>query len=331
MHWIPILLALAGALAFLPHLRRSTELVRVRNAFLFGAGGPESFDWIPGHEPEGYKLERRPPSPPFVAACEALGLAHIEDDWQRALAIGRHLLSAVRPNVGGPIQAGLEETYRRIVADGHGYCADFVDVFTALALTAGLQVRVWAFSFDGFGGHGHTFNEVWDRAAGQWRAIDVYNNYFFADADGRPMSAAAFRRELLAEAPCYRLVPVAAEVRPGFVHEAVGRGYYARGAAQWYLWWGVNVFSLAADPVVAWLGRRSTMMAQACAMLRGLHPQIRALRSVENEATCRRMLCLRRRLTLGIIALLAGVAGTGLTLPAGADGAEEHDAAARIR
>src|SRR3712207_6947241 len=48
----------------------------------------------------------------------------------------------------------LEPTYEVIRNTGRGYCGDYADVYTALALAAGLSVRSWAFSFDGFGGRG---------------------------------------------------------------------------------------------------------------------------------------------------------------------------------
>src|SRR5690606_37056993 len=96
------------------------------------------------------------------------------DDWRTALRIGSHLLQGVISNrgSGGPIQGSLSETLRRITERGDGYCGDYVDAFTALATEAGLFTRSWAFSFDGFGGHGHIFNEIWDRQAGTWRMID---------------------------------------------------------------------------------------------------------------------------------------------------------------
>lgn len=308
MTWLPILLLLAGVLAFLPFVLRGSELVRVRNAFLFDAAAAEDFEWIPGSEPPSFKRELNAPGSTFVQACESLQIDQIEGDWQRALVLGRHLLSAVGEEPGGPIQAGLEETYRRIVGEGQGYCADFVDVYAALALAAGLQVRIWAFSFDGFGGHGHTFNEVWDEADREWKAIDVYNNYLFIDEDGKPMSASAFHRDLLSTTPSYRLWPVAGDARPGFIYENVARDYYARGATQWYLWMGVNVFSVATDPVVRWLSRYSNMLAQLMAMARGLHPRILVVEMRENRAFCGRMKALRRRLSFSGLAMAVGAA-----------------------
>src|SRR5690606_30495889 len=111
--------------------------------------------------------ERVPPSEHFTEIVSENGLVIPDDDWQTALNIGRHLLSGVATHggSGGAVQAGLSETYRRITEKGEGYCGDFVDSFTALATTAGLFTRAWAFSFDGFGGHGHVLNEVWDRHA----------------------------------------------------------------------------------------------------------------------------------------------------------------------
>jgi hypothetical protein len=45
-------------------------------------------------------------------------------------------------------------------------------------------------SFDGYGGDGHAFNEVWDRARNKWLFIDSFNSFFVTDPDGQPLSAA---------------------------------------------------------------------------------------------------------------------------------------------
>ena len=310
MFWICLIVGVAALATLLPYLVRGTELVRLRNALLLRSGAADCADWVPGEEPADFKLEHQPPSQRFAVAVSRLGLDAAASDWDKALLIGRHLLASVKPDQGVPIQGDLDETHARIVERGDGYCGDFVDAFAALAIAAGLHVRTWAFSFDGFGGHGHTISEVWDDSAGRWRAIDVFNNYFFADDRGEPMSASEFRA-VLASGADYRFVPVADGIRPGFIHEEVGRAYYARGAGQWYLWWGSNVFSYDRDPLVARAGAVSQKLAQLAAIARGVHPQVCVLETAANAHLYQRMRRLRVRI---IVACSVSAAAFGAAL-----------------
>ena len=75
------------------------------------------------------------------------------DDWKAALALANHLVEHAGDR--GAVQDDPLTTYRKI-RQGYGYCADFVKVYLALAHAGGLSARQWAFSFDEFGGHGHT-------------------------------------------------------------------------------------------------------------------------------------------------------------------------------
>ena len=71
-----------------------------------------------------------------------------------------------------------------------GNCGDCTDVFTAMAHASGIVARQWSFAFDGYGGNGHIFNEVWDDQAGKWRALGLYNKYLSIDpATAEPLSA----------------------------------------------------------------------------------------------------------------------------------------------
>ncbi|HMW78092.1 MAG TPA: transglutaminase-like domain-containing protein, partial [Rhodocyclaceae bacterium] len=177
----------------------SSEAVRLRNALLYDGVVPvAALNWSPSAPPLDYLQETTGLPEPLRGFADTVKLAPAAGNWAKARTIADHLQA--RLSDGGPIMAGLEETYRRIVEDGAGYCGDFADVFAALATAAGIPNRRWSFSFDGYGGHGHIFNEVWDDSAGRWRAIDVFNNYVFVDAaSGEPLSALEFRAALRGE------------------------------------------------------------------------------------------------------------------------------------
>jgi hypothetical protein len=294
------LLGTTGALA--PHFTSSTELVRMRNALLMQDDSDARFDWTPAAIPADFLLERHSPDPRFAAAVREMHLEKLGSDWDRALAIGSHLLSRVTPRSGGPIQSDLNTTYQRIVDKGQGYCGDFVDVFTGLALAAGIPVRAWAFSFDGFGGHGHIFNEIWDRDAGKWKMIDVFNNYYFVGPEGTPLSALEFRSALQRNAPGLRMLPVDARAPPGYRHEDKAWDYYRRGLPEWYLWWGNNVFSYDRSPFVRTLGGASRSLEQLGGIAAGVHPGIKVLPSADNAPQRQSMQRLRMHL-LAVVAL----------------------------
>jgi hypothetical protein len=222
------------------------------------------------------------------------------DDWQTALRIGRHLLSAGKSATADrPIQANLAETYRRIVEDGEGYCGDYADVFTALATAAGVFSRPWAFSFDGFGGRGHIFNEVWDRHSGNWRMVDVYQNHYVVDLTGEPLSAAAFRKAL-AENSTIRFVPIEVAARAHWPIPQKAFDYFRRGLPEWYQWWGNNVFEYDSHPAVQFFGAASRALEQLAGIAVGVHPRIRVLHSEENARQRQAMAGLARH--LGILA-----------------------------
>lgn len=294
---------LLGAVALVPHFKDSAELVRMRNALLLD-DEPAAHDWTPDHVPDGFALERAAPNPLYVEIVAREGLRVDGQDWETALAIARHLLAhgGLR---GTAIQSDLDDSYRRITADGIGYCGDFADVFTGLANAAGLFSRPWAFSFDGFGGQGHIFNEVWDRAERRWIMLDVFNNIYFADPSGRPLSAAALRDALVAGEPVV-LVPIEPAAAPGFKYEDKALEYYRRGLAGWYMWWGNNVFENDQAPLVRALGSTHRALEQLGGIAAGVSPRVRILHDDANRAE--REALSRLRLHLHVLAASAGLA-----------------------
>jgi hypothetical protein len=307
------LLSLLLTASLAPHLTTSTELVRLRNALLLQTE-PASHEWTPAAPPPGFAIESAPPLPLYVDAVARDALRVEGDDWATALRIGRHLLVEGKRG-GGPIQLGLEETYLRITTRGEGYCGDFADSFTGLATAAGLFSRSWAFSFDGYGGHGHIFNEIWDGQNGRWIMVDVFNNFYVVNAAGQPLSATAFRKALLSADPAVQLVPVKPEAMPGFARVEKAFEYYRRGLPEWYMWWGNNVFEYDREPLVRLLGRAQHALEQLGGVAAGVHPHIRLLASADNTPQREAMAWLRvRLLAIVVLSLFATVCLIGWLL-----------------
>lgn len=274
--------------------------VRLRNALLLDAAHDGDFTWTPQNYPADFRRECKPATDDFVAIVDGLALIGL-DDWEKALRLAAHLVE--RAEDKGPIQDDLVASYRGIRA-GYGYCADFVKVFLALAHAAGLDARQWAFSFDGFGGHGHTFVEVFDHRRGQWLFLDPHNNIHVVDAEsGAPLSALEFRESLLGRRGAVRMQPNGPG-RLGYIHEDKAFDYFRRGAAEWYLWWGNAVFSYYAHPLVRAAGRVSRTLAHFVANVAGVQPHIRIYPATESREAAQRMFALRLRLKLCAVAAL---------------------------
>lgn len=282
--WIGAALLLLALALIAPHLASGTEMVRLRNAMSLGSDLTASDDWTPPAVPADFKVETVAPDAYFIEVARRLGLDDQPDDWSRAQAITRHLHTSAPNLVGGPIQRNLQETHRRIVGQGEGYCGDFVRVFQALAYAAGMTVRPWAFSFDGFGGHGHIWVEVWSRQHGRWLLVDVYDNYYFTDGESVPVSAAAFRSAMLERSPRLAMARIVPEARPGYEIESKAWDYFRRGLDQWYAPWGSNVQSVDAAWLVRALGAVSRAGEGLGALAMGLQPQVRLLPTATNTS-----------------------------------------------
>lgn len=283
-----ILLAYMIWLAYPP-----SEAVRLRNALLLRRGGEEDFSWTPDTVPMDFQKERLPPSTDYATIVRSLGVEEMRLDWDKARTLAAHLVEYAGDK--GPIRSDLSTTYRRI-QEGFGYCSDFVKAYVGLTYAAGLFARQWAFSFDGFGGHGHTFVEVFDRQRARWVFVDVFNNFHAIDtSSGDVLSALDFRDFVAGRRDRVAMRPNGSG-RPGFVYEAKALDYYRRGVPEWYMWWGNAVFSYYSDPAVRMAGRVSRTLAQLVAFTVGLQPKMQIYPVTENREQTRRMFRLRRRL-----------------------------------
>ncbi|MBL8472259.1 MAG: transglutaminase domain-containing protein [Rhodocyclaceae bacterium] len=278
----------------------SSEAVRLRNALLVDPVQAGDFAWNPAHVPADYRSEKLTPDPRLVKVVESLGVPADAGDRALALAIAAHV-SELAKN-GGPIQSDVWTAYQRIRA-GDGYCADFTQVFLGLAHAAGLFAREWAFSFDGYGGHGHAMVEIFDRQSGRWMFLDVFNNVYPVDAEtGLMLSALEVREHFLGRGRPLRFERIGPG-RLGFIHEDKLLDYYRRGAPEWYLWWGNDVQAQDADALAESLGRLSPMAGQLVALAKDEFPHIRIVEGQENAAQRERMKSLRGTLWVSLTAM----------------------------
>ena len=277
-------------------------MVRLRNALVVADKTTAGFDWTPANWPADFLLENRPADPVFVAAAQRLGLADMGTDWERVTAISQHLLS--HPNlVGTPIQANLIDTYHEILANGTGYCGDFTRVFMAFALASGIPVRAWAFTFNGFGGEGHIWPEIWNRQLKRWQLVDIFNNFYFRGDAGVAVSALGFRDAMLNAPKSIRPALLHTGARPGYTIEEKMWAWYRKGLPEWHMLWGNNVFSYDEALKVRGLGRVSRSVEQLEGIYLGVQPKINLMVTDGNRAQAASLL--RLRLHLEVVSWIA--------------------------
>jgi len=305
--WLSLVLVMLATLSLAPYMTSGTELVRVRNALLLDDRFDAAQDWVPPAYPPDFKLENAAPYPEFVNVVQQLGLRSMTNDWDRALAISKHLLGGSPVLTGGAIQSDLLDTYRRITIQGEGYCGDFVRAFIAISEAAGIPTRPWAFSFDGFGGHGHIWIEIWNRQAYAWQLLDIFNNNYFVLDDARPLSALEFRRVLKERPEAMRMLPLYAGARRGFAIEAKAWDYYGRGVPEWYQWRGTNSFGYDKTWSVRAMGTVSRSLEQLGGIVAGVSPRLVILSSPENQAAHVSLRRLRSQLFLVAVTVPLGM------------------------
>lgn len=282
------------------------ELTRFRNSLLANTGEPEDFEWVPGDAPAGYKLETLPP--PTILADVG---REIRSPNPLAVPLMSELVTHLRsqPKRRGPIKSTTIDAYRQIIESGRGYCADYTQVFNGLAHAVELPVREWGMSFDRFSGDGHAFSEVYDENARQWVFVDPMKGFYVRDRLSRkPLSVLELRDRLTIDGgfESVDIVPIGETFLFDSNREAFE--FYQDGAAQFYLWFGNNVFTYDRHPVVRFLGPLSRPMEQLAAITLRIHPEIRIVPTDTNSSEIAALLRLRYQvLGLTLAAFLIGI------------------------
>ena len=286
---------------------RGTQITQYRNAFLAERATSDEWQWRGDQPPPSFNRLREPVPDALMRWLDRNALPAGFSDWQQARHIGSRLHDYARK--GGPIASDVVETLRLMERLKTGYCADYVRVFEALAHAAGISTRQWAFSFDGFGGWGHTVNEVWDRETQRWYMIDVFGGFVPLDQAQRPLSALEFR-QLLRTAPEQLVFSRLHPDNFGFKDDAGALGYYLRGKDEWYLWNGNHSLHYDADPWVQSARRFGRAAEQVTAMLRGTIAPLKIVTDPTNEQAFEALI----RLRWGLIAAFVAQSALGSVL-----------------
>lgn len=274
----------------------ATEATRLRNALLIQSPESAAWRWIPPNYPPGFLREQAQAPAPIADAALRIRAMHGSSDLGLARALTSHLIVPLREEGGRISSMDIEATYRGIVERGAGYCADVVDAFVALALAADLHVRTWAFSFDGFGGHGHVVVEVYDRQRGQWIMIDVFSNLLVRDASsGQPLDVERFLSLFRANEATVRFEAIGPG-RPGFARAEKLYEYYRRGIGEWYFWNGNNVVSRDKGHIVRAAAALAEPLGELAAIAAGRFPTIVPRMDESNRNKIDRMVALKSRL-----------------------------------
>jgi transglutaminase-like putative cysteine protease len=250
------------------------DLVLLRNALIFDLGSAGVYAWTPDRVPADYRSETlTAPDQIRQFAVEATSDTSAEDDFAVALSLAR-ALSRNRVSDGGPIQSSTLTALARITRDGAGFCSDYTQVFNALSHAIGLPVREWGMSFDGYGGDGHAFNEVWDRKREKWLFLDSFFSFYVVDQQGHPLSATEFRSALIGGTTDSLLVVPIDKAKFGFKTPAKAIEYYQRGANRFFIIWGNDVLSYDENAAVRLFSRVSRAAEGAAAIATGAHPKL---------------------------------------------------------
>lgn len=305
------MLTAAASLAYLGlQVDSSQDLVLLRNAVIAEVGSVGAHEWNPESIPSDYLAETLPtPGSLQRFASAASGGANRADDFETAVSLAR-ALGQNRKRGLGPIQDDTVTALELITAQGAGYCADYTQVYGALGRAAGLSVREWGMSFDGYGGDGHAFNEVWDRSRGKWLFIDSFNSFFMTDIHDQPLSATEIRKALLdGESSELKVVPIN-PAKFGFKSPERALEYYRRGAPRFFLVWGNNVLSYDAAPAVKVFSGVSRPAEQVVGIALGLQPKLVIPEDFADPEAVRELL--RLRAVMIVFLLASAVAGIAL-------------------
>lgn len=250
------------------------ESGRLRNALIAEVGRPSDFTWNPAARPPDFLANQGTPAPEAEAVVKEVLHTPGQGGFAKALALAQYLLKT--GGHGGEIKSDFATTLRKITTENIGYCADFSRAMEGLLTAAGVPVRRWGFSFDGYGGHGHAFVEAFDEQYG-WVFLDVFNGFYVRDrATGKPLSVLEFRRRLADKAGDFEIV----RINPaflGFKNNDALIEYFYRGNGQYFLAWGANLFDYENQPIVKAVHKFSRSAEQLAGIAVGVYPVMKIL------------------------------------------------------
>lgn len=301
-----VLVTASGALLLGPYLNSGQDLALIRNSLVFEVLHDEGqINAAPAARPRRLAVDS-----PWAAAVRAAGAADTGlDDFTRALALVKHLHPDGR-RLGGMLATRSLETYRAIRKTGHGFCADYTQVFLVLAQAAGISAREWGISFVGYSGYGHALVEVYAPAHGRWIAIDVFNDFYVTDKVGSPLSLIELRERLLEDSDDLVVMPISGPEL--FPTPARALHYLRRGAGRAYLWTKGDVLAYEAHPLITLLGPYSRSAEQLAAIMIGIAPHMQILPRLEERAALLELYLLRIAclcLPSGLLLLVVGLFG----------------------
>lgn len=300
MKWTPwrscsllIVLMLSPLLLLISLYPSATELVKLRNALVFNVITEAEADWPGTAFPASFRQEQTPLPLALTGLMQPVMTEHAAKDLEFVLANAQRL-NLHHKRKGGAIQANTAHTFNIIAEQQQGYCADYTQVINVLAYAIGVPVREWAIAFDGFGGHGHAFNEIWDDRRQQWIMLDVFNGFYPVRRDDQqPLSVLAFR-QLLQQSPEQIQLQLIPDSAFGFRDEAMAIRYFQRGTDQFYLWWANDQLTQESTAIVRHLAAISIHLSQLAAIVSGQYPQIKAISQSDNQQMLEEMLQLKR-------------------------------------
>lgn len=291
------------------NLLNGDSAVRVRNSLLAIITEYDNTDWSPDNFPKGFKRERATPPRVFTDIVSEV-INSNQSNLEKAISLAKHLRKTPGPET--PVKSDTITTYYKIVQQGLGYCADYTQVFVALAHAASIPVREWGFSIDNYGG-GHAFIEIWEPTVKKWVLIDPSSSLMAIDRKTRqPLSVIELNRTLLqGKLDSIDIIPIL-EDRFGFRDAAQALEFYRSGARQFFLWWGNNIFTYEKTKSIRLAAKISRAMEQFVAILLGEHPQIMLLRNDQNSSAIQALISTRHTAmiifySLPILALLGAL------------------------
>ena len=253
----------------------SQDLVKIRNSLLYVVRGTDVYDWTPYNPPTDFLWEQSKPSSKFLDTAQKILAKNSENgtELMRTIELSHHLI-AEKKRPAKPIQSNTATAYRMITEHGYGYCADYTQVLDGLALAVGIPIRECGMSFDGYGGDGHAFSEVFDQNLQKWIFIDSFYSFYLVDEEGIPLSVTQLHNMLRSGlSNSIQLVKIN-ESKFSFPNKKKAIAYYLRGSESFYMLWGNNVYSYDENLIVSIAGTISRSAEQLVAIVLGIYPKI---------------------------------------------------------